>query len=212
MGKVIILGTAHLATTPGKCSPDGRFKEYAFSREVVTLVESRLKALGYTVYVDYMATEPNAQMKGNTWRAQQNNELKYRVGVVNSLCGKYGAKNCVYVSIHVNAAGADGKWHKASGVSVFVCPGASTNSQRIAKIYTSNAIRMELTGDRSIQPAKYWISNLYVLRNTLCPAILTENMFQDNLKDVNFLLSDEGRDAIVDLHVKTITQYCEANV
>ena len=45
MGKestVIILGTAHLATTPGKCSPDGQFREYAYSREIVAAVAAAL--------------------------------------------------------------------------------------------------------------------------------------------------------------------------
>ena len=32
---VIILGTAHLDVTPGKCSPDGRFREPVWSREMV---------------------------------------------------------------------------------------------------------------------------------------------------------------------------------
>jgi len=32
---IIILGTAHLASTPGKCSPDKKFKEYKYSREIV---------------------------------------------------------------------------------------------------------------------------------------------------------------------------------
>jgi N-acetylmuramoyl-L-alanine amidase len=36
-------------------------------------------------------------------------------------------------------------------------------------------------------------SNFYVLRNTKCPAVLTENFFQDTKKDVEFLLSDVGR-------------------
>jgi N-acetylmuramoyl-L-alanine amidase len=45
-----------------------------------------------------------------------------------------------------------------------------------------------------------------VLRNTWCPAVLTENLFQDNKEDVDFLLSDEGRQAIVDLHVRTIDE------
>ena len=32
--KTIILGTAHLKSTPGKCSPDKRLKEYEYSRKV----------------------------------------------------------------------------------------------------------------------------------------------------------------------------------
>lgn len=206
MRPIVILGTAHLSTTPGKRSPDGRLMEYAYSREIVGMIENRLKGLGYTVYVDYEATEPNAQMKGSTWRIEQNNELKYRCGVVNKICDKHGVRNCVYVSVHVNAAGS-GQWKTASGVSVYVCPSASASAKKLAQYYTANAIRMGLTGNRSIPTTKYWTANYYVLKSTKCPAILTENMFQDNKDDVDFLLSDEGKKEIVELHVKAIEQY-----
>ena len=49
--------------------------------------------------------------------------------------------------------------------------------------------------------------NLAVVRGTRCAAVLTENLFQDNREDVAFLLSPEGREAIVRLHVEGITAY-----
>ena len=209
MKKIIILGTAHLSVTPGKRSIDGRLREYEYSREIVERVENELSKLGYTVFVDYKPGEPNAQMKGATWRIVQNNELKYRCSVVNSISKKYGASNCVYVSIHVNAAGGDGKWHNARGFSVFVCPVASQASRKLAQLFTRNAKNdPRLKGNRSIPSMDYWSKNLYVLRNTACPAVLTENLFQDNKEDVDFLLSEEGKQAVTNLHIKSITQYC----
>lgn len=50
-------------------------------------------------------------------------------------------------------------------------------------------------------------SDLYILRHTSCPTVLTENLFMDNLDDYNFLLSEEGRQAIVDLLVDGILSY-----
>ena len=44
-------------------------------------------------------------------------------------------------------------------------------------------------------------------RDTNCPAVLTENLFQDNRQDVDFLLSDAGRAAIVQLHFVGILNY-----
>ena len=50
-------------------------------------------------------------------------------------------------------------------------------------------------------------SDFYLLRHTACPAVLTENLFMDNQDDYNFLLSEEGRQAIVDLHVDGIQDF-----
>jgi N-acetylmuramoyl-L-alanine amidase len=44
-------------------------------------------------------------------------------------------------------------------------------------------------------------------RDTICPAVLTENLFQDNKEDVNFLLSEKGKQAIVDAHYNGIVKY-----
>lgn len=46
-----------------------------------------------------------------------------------------------------------------------------------------------------------------MLPDTSCPAVLTENFFQDNLEDVEYLLSDEGKMAIVDLNFDAIINY-----
>ena len=56
---------------------------------------------------------------------------------------------------------------------------------------------------------KYWPQSLYVLGNTKCPAVLTENMFQDHKGDVDYLLSEAGMTELVDLHVDGITKYIE---
>ncbi len=208
MSKItVILGTAHLRTTPGKRSVDGRLREYAYSREIVSLVEMELKKRGCDVVVDYRPTEPDKLMAGSSTKVVQNRELRYRVGKVNELCRKLGAGNCIYVSVHVNAAGGGKKWNKASGFSVFVSLNASESSKCLARSFTSLALERSLCGNRSIPKAKYWSKNLFVLRETLCPSVLTENLFQDNKADVDFLLSDEGREAIVRLHVDAIEEY-----
>ena len=49
--------------------------------------------------------------------------------------------------------------------------------------------------------------DFYLLRHTICPAVLTENLFMDNPADCAFLLSEEGQEAIVNLHVDSITSY-----
>lgn len=53
----------------------------------------------------------------------------------------------------------------------------------------------------------FWMQNLAICRDTLCPAILTENFFQDNKEDVEFLLSDEGKQKVAQIHVEGILDY-----
>ena len=41
------------------------------------------------------------------------------------------------------------------------------------------------------------------------PAVLTENLFMDNIEDCKTLLSDEGKKKCRDIHVKGIKKYME---
>lgn len=192
---IVILGTAHGSNVPGKCSPDGKFREYKFSREVIAILKPRLEAHGLTVFVDIPSDEVPQP---------QDTELSLRCRYVNGICAKFGKENCVYVSIHVNAAGSDGKWHDARGFAVYVARSCSAASKRLAKTFCDIAISRGLRGNRSVPSEHYWQANYYVLRNTACPAVLTENLFQDNRDDVEFLSSQAGKEAIATLHLDAI--------
>ena len=54
---------------------------------------------------------------------------------------------------------------------------------------------------------KDWESNFYIIKNTKCPAVLTENFFYDNVDDVKYILSDEGKEKIVNTHVDALIKY-----
>ena len=193
--KVVILGTAHGSNVPGKRSPDGKFREYKFSREVIALLRPRLEASGFTVFVDMPSDE--VPRPGNT-------ELSLRCRYVNGICKKFGPQNCIYVSIHVNAAGSDGQWHDARGFAVYVARSCSQTSKRLARTLCDLAISRGLRGNRAVPAAHYWQADFYVLRNTACPAVLTENLFQDNRADVEFLSSQAGKEAVATLHLDAI--------
>nr|WP_301345966.1 MULTISPECIES: N-acetylmuramoyl-L-alanine amidase [Muribaculaceae] len=189
----ILIDNGHGEETPGKCSPDKRLREYQYCREIAQRVSGELTLKG----ADTLLLVPE----------KTDISLNERVRRVNGWSNKLGSKNVVLVSIHNNAAGADGKWHNASGFSVFVSQNASTNSKRLAQIFTDKATEMNLTGNRCIPKEKYWVQSLAMTRDTNCPAVLTENLFQDNEEDVAYLLSEEGKRAIVKLHVDSIIDY-----
>ena len=199
----ILIDNGHGANTPGKCSPDGRLREYAWSRECAKRLVAALKKKGY----DAELITPEAS----------DVKLQTRVSRVNNICKAVGARNCLLVSIHNNAGGGDGKWHDACGWSVFVSKNASENSKKLARMLTAEAMKRELMGNRSVSIQKYWTwswtdKDIYILEKSACPAVLTENMFQDHKGDVDYLLSEEGMTELVDLHVDGITKYVEAEV
>lgn len=209
----IILGTAHLATTPGKSSPDGRLREYAYSRKIAGSVAEALRAKGYTVYIDYMAPNPSPQMKSASWKQEQNRELAWRANFVNSVCAKYGNSNCVYVSIHLNAAG-NGQWMSARGWEAWTSKGQTQGDKLADCLYDAakkylpqgTKIRTDMSDGDKDKEAQF-----AVLTKTKCPAVLTENLFQDNKEDVEYLLSDRGEEAIVRLHIDGIESYITKN-
>lgn len=199
----ILIDNGHGANTPVKCSPDGRLREYAWSRECAKRLVAALKKKGY----DAELITPEAS----------DVKLQTRVSRVNNICKAVGARNCLLVSIHNNASGGDGKWHDACGWSVFVSKNASENSKKLARMLTAEAMKRELMGNRSVPIQKYWTwswtdKDIYILEKSACPAVLTENMFQDHKGDVDYLLSEEGMTELVDLHVDGITKYVEAEV
>ena len=204
---IVILGTAHLGTTPGKCSPDKKFRECEFSREIVQKIKQELEANGVTTFIDYLPLEPNDQMKASTYKQEQSKELIWRVNYVNNLCSKYGANNCLYVSVHVNAAGMGTNWMNARGWLVYTSKG-NTKSDTLATCLYKEAKELlpSVRSDFSDGDPDYE-SDFYVLAKTKCPAVLTENLFQDNKADVEFLTSEEGKNAIVKVHVNGIINY-----
>lgn len=209
---IVILGTAHLGTTPGKRSPDGQFRECIYSREIVQMIKSELEKRDITAIIDYEPLEPNTKMKGDTYTQEQSRELKWRVDFVNNLCSKYGTANCIYVSVHVNAAGMGTQWMNARGWSVYTSKGQTksdilaTSLYEVAKSILPSDHKYYVRSDFSDKDADYE-SNFYVLAKTKCPAVLTENLFQDNKDDVKFLTSEEGKQKIVDIHVNGILNY-----
>ena len=193
---VVILDAGHGKDTPGKCAPDKSLYEWQFNREIVAMLCERL--YGLNVQTVILVPEDNDV------------PLKERVIRVNTIVhdAKIEGKEVLLISIHINAAG-HGTWNNASGWSVWVSNNASEKSKQFAQIAYEQAKLLDLCGNRVVPKENYWTSNFYILKNTPCPAVLTENMFQDNKDDVAFLKSEEGKLKIVDLHVNAIKKYLE---
>lgn len=210
---IILIDNGHGIDTAGKCSPNKRLREYKWAREIAGLLCNFLKNCGY----DARLLVPE----------ETDISLKERCRRVNAICDKEGKNNVLLVSIHSNAAGADGKWKTAGGWCVYTSPGQTksdilaTEIWNCAKEWLSPYIdrfpllqrkgeydsrQRPMRADWSDGDPDYE-ARFAVLTGTKCAAVLTESLFQDNKADVEFLLSREGKNAIVRLHADGIISY-----
>lgn len=188
---VIILDNGHGSNTPGKCAPDKSILEYEYVRRVTTAIAEQLRAENYDVRI----LVPETYDVSLTERVRRANKIYADSG-----------KNAFFVSVHLNAAG-NGQWMSARGWSGFIARTASMNSKVLANFLYDAAVEEGLAVRVPMPGQKYWQQNFTVVAKTNCPAVLTENMFQDNKEDVAFLKSEEGFRKIVSLHVNAIKKY-----
>ena len=192
---LILIDPGHGIDTPGKRSPDGKFLEYLWNRQIADLLLDRFIIMG--IDASLVVTETN------------DISLSTRVQRVNRICSKVGASNVILLSIHSNAAGDGSKWMSAQGWSCYTSKG-DTKSDVIAEClydafeteFAEKKIRKDMSdGDRD------WEENFYVLQKSKCPAVLLENFFYDNRDECAWLLKDETKERIADAIVKGIVQY-----
>ena len=191
----IFVDNGHGLMTAGKRSPDGQFREAFYNREIAKRVVADLVDRGYDA--ELLVPEDDDV------------SLEERVRRVNTACFLLGKANVILVSIHVNAAGNGSKWLNATGWSVYTCKGQTASDklaeclcQAAIKNFPGRRIRTDMSdGDMD------WEENFYLLRKSLCVAVLTENFFQDCLSDVQFLQSRAGKQAVVDTHVEGIVEW-----
>ena len=193
----IFIDNGHGLMTAGKRSPDSQFREPFYNREIARRVVSDLRDRG----LDAELLVPE----------DDDISLAERVRRVNTACFLLGKQNVILVSIHVNAAGNGSKWLNATGWSVYTCKGQTASDklaeclcQAAIKNFPGQRIRTDISdGDMD------WEEGFYILRKSLCVAVLTENFFMDSISDLEYLQSRAGKQAVVDTHVEGIVEYLE---
>ncbi len=189
---IILIDSGHGKETPGKSSPDGRLKEYAYTREIADAVVKELCDRGIDAR-RLVPEDTDISLKDRCKRA--NDFYKANEGKV------------ILISIHCNASGMGKEWMKAHGWSVFISKNASSKSKRLATCLVDAASEQKIEIRRPSQDQPYWVESFAICRDTNCPAVLTENFFQDNKDDVKFLLSEEGKRTVTQIHVDGIISY-----
>ena len=191
----ILIDNGHGLMTAGKRSLDGLFREPFYNRDIARRVVSDLLDRGYDA--ELLVPE------------EDDVSLIDRVRRVNDACFLLGKQNVILVSIHVNAAGNGTKWLNSTGWSVYTCKG-QTKSDKLAECLCEAAIKnfpgRRIRTDFSDGDSD-WEEGFYILRKSLCPAVLTENFYMDSHGDLEYLQSRDGKQAVIDTHVEGIIEY-----
>ena len=122
----ILIDNGHGLNTPGKRSPDGKFREAIYTREISRRIVADLIDRGYDV--ELLVPE------------EEDISLEDRVSRVNAHCQALGKANVILISIHVNAAGNGSKWFNATGWSCYTTKG-ETQSDKLANCFYEAAIK-----------------------------------------------------------------------
>jgi N-acetylmuramoyl-L-alanine amidase len=205
----ILLDNGHAKSTAGKRSPmldDGRiFYEWEFNRDVVARIAKGLDNLKIKYHIIVPEVDKDIPLSTRADRA-------------NAYCKKYGKDKCFFISVHSNAFGMGDKWETPGKWSVWTTIGV-TKSDEYGKIMYDVAEEMlkpygfgcrdgKVQGNGNEGPD--YEENFTVIYKTWCPAILTENLFFTNKKECEWLMTDEGRQVIADIHIEGIKRIIES--
>ena len=193
MAKHIILDSGHAKTTGGKRSPDSSLMEWEFNNDMQYRLKKRLEELGFKVYLVNPNPEKGAEVS-----------LASRCSKANTYWKNQGKPECLYVSLHANAAGSGG-WSTARGVEVFTASNASSKSKNAAKLINDQIFKDVYAIDKGFKNRGHKTASFYVIKHTNMPCCLIEYEFYSNKDGVNLLKN--RRPLLCEATVKAICQY-----
>ncbi len=118
--------------------------------------------------------------------------------------------NCL-IAVGLNSTRMDGHYQAGKGWRVISNPESSQSSTLATALATAamKTLGHRATSNQDTATSLAHLNQTPILTATAIPAVLTLNLYQDNRQDAAYLLSSEGRQAIIDLHVKGISAYLE---
>ena len=188
--KKVVLDAGHGTQSANK-SPDGTYSEPEFALDMAKRMKAVLERHG--VSVTMTRTGENCPTgKGDE------NDLAYRCKVANAISGLD-----LFVSLHSNAAGSAG-WNTASGWSIYTSSAGAAAGRNIA---ANKIIDRVQEADIAVRSTPLVHSMLYVLKNTVAPAVLIEHGFHTHQSDVALLKSMDYREKLAVAECKGILDY-----
>lgn len=188
----VILDRGHGVDTFGKESPDGLYKEWRWCNEFCKDLKDLLETNGFNVYFIEEDYEYDMPLSDRSYLANEYYNMH---------------KDSVLVSVHTNAYG--NSWNDASGFRVYAYSKES-KGYALGKMYLKTADELLSPYKIKVQMEPNVEPSFYILRKTKVPALLTENLFHTNKKDLSFIQSYKGRDTLLQVHLKALIEYKNA--
>lgn len=168
----------------------GWFFEGVFNRVLVAAIEKRLKEANIPVMVvshhsDDITLAARVRRANDDYRAIRSS-----------------TPHALYVSVHGNASAQ----HTARGWEVFSVNSTSAGA-RAGRLIGEEYKKAFGERYRGLKHA-----NFFVLRNTVMPAVLTENFFFDQIDDARLMIQQATIDKLADVHVNGIIKYLDTIV
>ena len=214
----IIMNYGHAKSTPGKRSP-----LYSTLSKEDQAYFAKYPQFGTDRYYEYLSNrvigrQITASLRERGWNVHEieqtgANGLAEIANATQKIVTKFGSRNCIFISIHSNAAPAkDNGWANAKGWCVYTTKGQNKSDKLADYIYKyadeyfvkqdKRSIRRSLADGDPDQEA-----NFYVIYHCNCPGVLTENFFFNDKDDLKYIVSEEGQNSIVRAHVMGIEDY-----
>ena len=159
---VVVIDAGHGGNDPGKIGVDG-CKEKDVNLQIALCLKAQLQARGVTVILtrdadDCLATQGATNKKTS--------DMHNRVSIINQAGADY------MISIHQNSYPEP----DVSGPQVFFYSSSERSEQLAAGIQEQLIKRLKPEKEREIKPG----DDLYILKNSACPAVIVECGFLSN--------------------------------
>lgn len=178
---IVLLEAGHNEETLGKRSPDGKIREFDYNLRIARKVQFNLTNCGINCLILDSDTKRNGATDGA--------ELNRRVKLANEIREMTDwCETIILVSIHLDAS--DNK--EASGMTCFVAPNCSRQSEQLARCINVNGKIYKMLGNRAQNPDGFMRGNFAILRDTNMPAVLVECAFMTNADDAKRIMSESG--------------------
>lgn len=176
-GPVIIIDPGHGGEDGGAVAADGTV-EKDINLAISLKLNDILSSFGYKTCLIRDTDISICDESASTVRERKVSDIHNRANFMK----KYD--NCIYVSIHQNKFDSSSIW----GAQTFYSPNNNESASLAEFIQESIAAKIQPDNNRVIKKSG---TNIYVLYNAVCPAVMVECGFLSNPQELTSLKSDD---------------------